>query len=270
MDTITKLYMTGALIVNMAIVNYCYNTFGLSPDYSFFRMDEPVAYIAPLRQTEKARFISNYTPVYDNVVSSMAIFDDTLSAGALYIDYRRDIDKKLCLNGIQITLPCKKEGLGRSFKLKENIPYAGGGTAAEIYDGEVCLGCVRIKNGSIYRLSSGTDTFKADGIGVGDNIHDVMRRWGVPTKSETNLVHHYSIGSSGEITLITNSDGYITWMLYETQKELPRESKHSRTSESTETATEITSAAPKTRRRQAAYPPVAEAILSQGKEDKTK
>ncbi len=208
-----KLYLTGMLVLDMAMTNYCYNTYGLSPDYNFF-VSERAEYAESVASSNKARFISNYTPVYDNIISGMAYLDESVSTGALYIDYRKGLCEQIFLDGINIRVPDMAENLDKRLELKENINYAGDAEAAEIYLDGVPAAAVRIKNGLFYRLSSSDQRFKIGGVCVGMNISEVVRKWGLPSNG-THPIYVYSVGERAAVTLVTTQDGYITWLLYE-------------------------------------------------------
>ena len=210
-----KLYLTGMLVLDMAMTNYCYNAYGLSPDYNFFE-SERAEYAESVASADKARFISNYTPVYDNIISGMAFMDESVSAGALYIDYRKGLCDKVYLNGVNIKVPDMTENIDKRFELKVNIDYAGNSEAGDIYFDEKPVAAVRIKNGMFYRLSSNDALFEIDGVHVGMNISEVVRKWGLPSGGE-HPIYIYSAGERADITLLTTLDGYITWILYESR-----------------------------------------------------
>lgn len=203
----------------MAITNYCYNTYGLSPDFDFFGMS-PQAQAITAESTavnNKATFYTNYTHTYDNVISSMAVIDESISPGALYAEYRNDLGKKIYINGIHLQVPDTTYAFKMQFSLKEDVDYAGENTAGKLYYEDRPVAEVRIKNGMVYRLSSSEQELKIDGIGVGSNILDIVQKWGQPSEID-GIVYYYHIGESAKITLITSSDGFVTWMLYEGYK----------------------------------------------------
>ena len=214
MQTIPKLYLTGMLVLDMAMMNYCYNTYGLSPDYSFFETNDKAVYVESVAADKKAHFISNYTPVYDNIISGMAIMDDSISTGALFTDLRSNLGTKLYIDDIHIQVPGVAESIGGGLEVKTEINYAGDAEAGKIYRDGLEVAEVRIKNGMFYRLSSHDPAFKVGDVHVGMNITEICRMWGVPTFAEPP-VYRYPAGKNAQITLMASTDGFITWMLYE-------------------------------------------------------
>ena len=215
METLPKIYLTGALVLNMAMTNYCYNTYGLSPDYNFFKT-APDAVPVAAAPSFKVPFLSDYVgTTYDNVVSSMAIIDETVSAGALYSEYRAGLDKKIYAGGVRVQVPCGTEMLNSALELKVKYDYAGDDNAGEIYTNGEPAAAVRIKNGMIYRISSIDDKFKIDGIGVGTELTEVLQKWGQPVAQENDRIFYYNVDTKATITIITSWEGYVTWILYE-------------------------------------------------------
>lgn len=263
-----KLYLTGMLVLDMAMTNYCYNAYGLSPDFNFFHA-ERAEYAQSVASSNKARFISNYTPVYDNIISGMAFMDESVSTGALYIDYRKKLCSRIFLDGINIKVPDMTEKLDKRFTLKINADYAGDSEAAEIYAGKRPVAAVRIKNGLFYRLSSSDECFMIDDVGVGMNISEVVRKWGPPSGGN-HPIYIYSAGSRASVTLITTPDGFITWMLYES---LGRTEDKPDSTETAAEETTVTAAEVRGKKRESAETrdyPVADSVLKYNHKQKDK
>ena len=208
-----KLYLTGMLVLDMAMTNYCYNTYGLSPDYNFFE-SERAEYVESVTSSNKARFISNYTPVYDNIISGMAFLDETVSTGALYADYRKDLGSRITVDGIGVKVPGLAEEIDKRLEIKIDTNYAGDSEVGYIYRADSPVAAVRVKNGLFYRISGTDPVFKIGDIAVGDNIYKAVRKWGMPSDMEPP-VYKYSVGDRAAITMITDPQGTVTWMLYE-------------------------------------------------------
>ncbi len=260
MDTSAKIYLTAGLVLDMAITGYCFNTYGVSPDYNFFRT-EPAVAVQSVAESNKVHFLSNYTPTYDNVVSSMAIMDETVSTGALYIDHRSKLNKKLYVSGVHVQIPDTKERYGQLFDYRDDADYAGSDESGKLFKDDRQVAAVRVKKGMVYRLSSGTDDFKIDGIGVGTYILDVVRIWGEPTKDEDGRIIMYPVGDEADITLIVSPDGFVTWMLYEGRKtELINDETASEST--TETSSETSTQAAKRVKNETAHP-VADEVIKQ-------
>ena len=208
-----KLYLTGMLVLDMVMTNYCYNAYGLSPDFNFFEADR-AEYTESVASSNKARFISNYTPVYDNIISGMALMDESISAGALYADLRKDLGSQIIVDGIGIKVPDMVEELDSAFELKIETDFAGDADAGVIYHNDIPVASVRVKNGLFYRVSGRDPVFKIGEISIGDNISKVVRKWGMPSGMEPPI-YNYSAGDRAAITLLTDTEGTVTWMLYE-------------------------------------------------------
>ena|GEM_PF-4983222 len=208
-----KLYLTGMLVLDMAMTNYCYNTYGLSPDFNFFDA-ERAEYVESVASSNKARFISNYTQTYDNIISGMAIMDDTVSPGAVFADYRKALSGQISVDGINIRVPDAVENLDSALELKLECDYAGNADSGTIYHNGVPVAAVRVKNGMFYRLSGSDPVFRIGEISVGDNIYTAVRKWGMPSGMDAPI-YCYSVGERASITLLADPEGTITWMLYE-------------------------------------------------------
>ena len=214
MQTFPKLYLTGALVLDMVMMNYCYNTYGLSPDYSFFDTDgKTTEYVESVASGGKAQFISNYTPIYDNIISGMAVTDDSLSPGALYYDLRSRLGEQLYIGGVRIRVPGNAE-MSDGFEIKHDVNYAGDAEAGKMYKNGEEIAEVRIKNGMFYRISSHDPSFRIGEIHVGMHVGEVYRKWGEPPQEE-HPVYRYPAGKRAQVTFIASPGGYITWMLYE-------------------------------------------------------
>lgn len=260
MDSAAKIFLTAGLLLDMSITNYCYNTYGLSPDYNFFRTS-PVMAVQSVAESNKVHFLSNYTPTYDNVVSSMAIMDDTVSTGALYIDHRSTLNKKIYVGNVHVQIPDAKGRYEQLFKYEDDADYAGSDESGKLFIDGRQAAAVRVKKDMVYRLSSSTDDFKIDGIGVGSYILDVVRIWGEPTKDEDGRIFMYPVGDEADITLIVSPDGFVTWMLYEGRRtELIENNTASFSESSTESTTEITTEHNGRFKREIQHP-VADAVL---------
>ena len=253
MQIFPKLYLTGTIVLDMIIMNCCYNTYGLSPDYNFFDTGEQTVYVHSVAKGSKAPFINNYAIPADNVISGMAIMDESISSGAVYADLRSELGKKLYIDDIHIQVPAKPEELDGRFELKPYADYAGSDEAKRLFKDDTEAAEVRIKKGTIYRLSSSEPCFYIDDVHIGMNISEVIRKWGEPHFAE-HPVYRFPAGEHAEITLIASPDGYVTWMLYKSNlTEL--------TEENTETGTEPTTAKVSRSKKDDREYPVAEAVM---------
>lgn len=215
METFPKIYLTGSLVLNMIMTNYCYNAYGLSPDYNFFKTKPDTVPVVAVTDY-KVPFISDYVGrTYDNVVSSMAVLDETVSTGALFSEYRSGLDKKIYADGVHIQIPGNTDTLNPDLKLKVNVDYAGDDNAGKLYHNDEAAAAVRIKNGMIYRISAIDEKLKIDGIGVGTEVTEILQKWGPPAAEEEDRILYYNVDDKATITFITSWEGYVTWMLYE-------------------------------------------------------
>ncbi len=215
METISKIYLTAALVLDMAMCRYCYDTYGLSPDYNFFK---PMPVSAPViaQSSQKAVFYSNYAGTgFDNAVSAMAVMDDSVSSGAIYSDYRSGLYKKIYADNTRVQIPCDTAMLDKKLELDVNIDYAGDDRSGILKAGDESIAAVRIKNGMIYRISSINEKLVIDGFGVGSELSKLIRRWGSPVAQEDDRVYYFNVGDMAKITVVSSWEGYVTWILYE-------------------------------------------------------